>query len=53
MTDTTQDNLLIGSLVTAPAWAPWLSTFNEILTSATLVLGVVIGVVKLWGMVKR
>ena len=51
--NTTQDNLLVGGLVTSPAWAPWLSTFNEILTTVTLILGLIIGVLKLLSVISK
>ncbi|NJM33980.1 MAG: hypothetical protein HC850_03895 [Rhodomicrobium sp.] len=42
------DALLAGSLVSSPAWAPWLTDFNQLLTTATLVLGLILGLVRLW-----
>jgi hypothetical protein len=42
------DALLAGSLVAAPAWAPWVTELNQLLTTATLVLGLIFGLVRLW-----
>lgn len=42
------DVTLVSSLVTSPAWAPWLSDFNQVLTTITLVIGVVLGAYRLW-----
>jgi hypothetical protein len=42
------DAALAGGLVTAPAWSPWLTQFNQILTTATLIVGLVFGLIRLW-----
>lgn len=42
-----QDGALAGGLLTAPAWAPMLSTFNDFLTSATLIVGLIFALVRL------
>jgi hypothetical protein len=42
------DVTLAGSLVSSPAWAPWLANFNELLTTMTLVIGVILGLFRLW-----
>jgi hypothetical protein len=42
------DALLAGGLVASPAWAPWVTELNQLLTTATLVLGLVFGLVRLW-----
>jgi hypothetical protein len=42
------DALLAGGLVAAPAWAAPLSEFNALLTTLSLVLGLMIGAVRLW-----
>jgi hypothetical protein len=46
-----QDSVLAGSLVTAPAWAAWLSELNQMLTTMTLVVGLVLGGARLWFLV--
>jgi hypothetical protein len=42
------DSVLTGSLVSSPAWASWLGDFNQLLTTATLVIGLAIGLGRLW-----
>jgi hypothetical protein len=42
------DALLTGCLVSAPAWASWLAQLNQLLTTGTLAVGLVIGLVRLW-----
>jgi hypothetical protein len=42
------DALLAGGLVAAPAWAGALSDVNALLTMASLLVGLLIGVVRLW-----
>jgi hypothetical protein len=42
------DTVLTGGLVTSPAWASWLGDFNQLLTTATLVIGLAIGLGRLW-----
>lgn len=46
------DALLAGGLVSAPAWAAWLGQLNQMLTTATLVLGLVFGLARLWLMLR-
>ena len=46
--NTTGDVTLAGVLATSPAWAPWLDSINGLLTTATLVIGIVIGLMRLW-----
>lgn len=48
---TIQDTIIAGSLVAAPAWASWVSELNEMLTTMTLVVGLVIGGARLWFLV--
>lgn len=43
-----KDSVLAGGLITSPAWAPLLSTVNELLVTATLVIGLIIGIARLW-----
>ncbi len=45
---TVQDSVLASSLVLAPAWAPWLSELNQLLTTLTLVVGLALGAGRLW-----
>ncbi|MEM7619818.1 MAG: hypothetical protein AAF228_05055 [Pseudomonadota bacterium] len=52
-TNTTKDGVVAGSLITAPAWAPLLSTFNDLLTMVTLIIGLIIGLIRLWALVKK
>jgi hypothetical protein len=42
------DALLAGGLVAAPAWAAPLSELNAVLTTASLVVGLLIGAIRLW-----
>ena len=43
-----EDGLLASGLITAPAWGPWLSQLNIILTTVSLAIGVTIGLYRLW-----
>ena len=51
-THTTSQNLsdaaLTGCLLSAPAWASWLTQLNQMLTTATLAVGLAFGLVRLW-----
>lgn len=38
------DAILATGLVTAPAWAGWLGDLNQALTTATLVVGLALGI---------
>jgi hypothetical protein len=42
------DALLAGSLVAAPAWTVPLSELNAFLTTASLLVGLLIGAIRLW-----
>jgi hypothetical protein len=42
------DTVIAGGLVSSPAWASWLNDCNQLLTTATLILGLVLGLVRLW-----
>jgi hypothetical protein len=42
------DAILAGGLVAAPAWAGPLSEFNALLTTVSLVFGLLIGAIRLW-----
>jgi hypothetical protein len=42
------DAILTGSLVTAPTWAAWLAQINQLLTTLSLVLGLIVGTARLW-----
>lgn len=46
-THTHTDIALAGGLAAAPAWAPWLSEVNAWLTTASLTIGLVIGLIRL------
>ncbi len=41
------DSVLATGLVAAPAWASWLGDLNQVLTTLTLVVGLVLGVGRL------
>jgi hypothetical protein len=42
------DVTLAGGLLSSPVWASWLAEINEMLTAITLVIGILIGLVRLW-----
>lgn len=42
------DAILAGGLVAAPAWAGALGNVNALLTMVSLIVGLLIGVVRLW-----
>ena len=42
------DVTLAGGLLTSPVWASWLAEINHMLTTITLVIGILIGLVRLW-----
>lgn len=48
LSGSTIDGALASGLISAPAWAPWLSGLNEFLTTLTLSLGVILGLARLW-----
>jgi hypothetical protein len=50
--DQVPDSLLAGSLITAPAWAPWLAQLNQLLTTASLVIGLALAGSRLWSIYK-
>lgn len=41
------DSVIVGGLVTSPAWASWLGDLNQVLTTATLVVGLALGIGRL------
>jgi hypothetical protein len=45
---TAQDGALATALVSAPAWAPWLNDLNQLLTTASLGVGLALGAGRLW-----
>jgi hypothetical protein len=49
----TIDYSVAGTLVSSPVWAPYLADFNVLLTTLGLVLGVLVGAVRLYKDVKR
>ena len=51
--DATQDFVVAGGLLFSPAWVPWLTSLNHVLTTVTLVVGLVLGLVRLWVLVRR
>jgi hypothetical protein len=46
----TSDATLTGALLSSPAWAPALADINLLLTTATLIIGLVLGMLRLLGM---
>ena len=38
------DGIVAAGLVTAPAWVPWLVDLNQILTTASLIVGLALGI---------
>lgn len=42
------DGVLAGSLVTAPAWGPWLTQINQLLSTVSLTIGLILGLARLW-----
>jgi len=42
------DAFLAGGLVLAPAWASWLGELNAVLTTASLMVGLAFGLIRLW-----
>lgn len=51
--ETLQDSVIASSLITAPAWGLWLSEVNGLLTTVTLLIGIAIGLHRLWKIVQR
>jgi len=51
--ETLSDALIAGGLVAAPAWSAWLSQFNELLSTGTLLLGFALGCCRLWAFLRR
>lgn len=43
-----QDMVIAGGLIASPAWAGWLGDVNEILTTASLLVGLALGAARLW-----
>ncbi len=48
-----QDSVLAGGLISAPAWAPWLAEFNELLTTLSLALGLALAAARLWSFLRK
>jgi hypothetical protein len=44
---TVTDGVLATGMVTAPAWAPWLGDLNQVLATATLFVGLMLGIGRL------
>jgi len=53
LTQQAQDTLLAGGLISAPAWAPWLTRVNELLTTLSLVLGLALASARLWAFLRE
>jgi hypothetical protein len=47
------DSVIAGSLVASVAWAPWLGDLNQVLTSLTLIVGLALGVGRLWQFLRQ
>lgn len=47
------DAALAGGLLTAPAWAAWIGQLNQVLTALSLVVGLALGLVKLWSLLRE
>ncbi len=47
-TGTIQDSLIASSLISAPAWGAWLNELNGVLTTLSLLVGLIIGLHRLW-----
>ena len=47
------DEGLAAVLVSTPAWVPWLADLNQILTTASLVVGLTLGVGRLAMMLRK
>lgn len=47
------DTALATGLVTSPWWADILGNINSLLTSATLMLGLVLGLLRVWFEIKK
>jgi hypothetical protein len=52
LTQQAQETLLAGGLISAPAWAPWLTRVNELLTTLSLVLGLALASARLWAFLR-
>jgi hypothetical protein len=44
----TQDTVLASGLITAPAWGSWLAQLHEVLGILTLLVGLALGLSRLW-----
>ncbi len=42
------DAIVAGGLISAPAWAPSLSNINDLLTTSSLTVGLLLGIARLW-----
>lgn len=51
--DAAFDSVVASSLASAPAWAPALSQVNDLLTTVSLGLGLVLGAGRLWLFLKH
>lgn len=47
-TGTIQDSVIASSLISAPAWGAWLNELNGVLTTLSMLVGLVIGLHRLW-----
>ncbi len=47
------DGLVAGGLIASPAWAPWLSQLNDVLTTLTLIVGLGLGAARLADLLRK
>lgn len=47
-----QDSIIASSLISAPAWSTWLNQLNGWLTTFSLIIGLMIGLHRLWLILK-
>ena len=50
---TIEDGVIASSLITAPAWGAWLSELNVVLTTLSLLIGLTLGIYRLWRIYQR
>ncbi|GAB4225309.1 MAG: hypothetical protein Kow0032_00840 [Methyloligellaceae bacterium] len=46
--ESAKDAAVAAALMSSPAWAPWLASVNELLTTITLLCGALLGIGRLW-----
>jgi hypothetical protein len=48
-----QDSILAGGLLTAATWGPWLAEFNQVLSALSLIIGIMLGLARLWLLMRK